>query len=245
VLDLGEVWVAAPRQQQSGLSRSHPAGRVSVTEGMMEMDHTQVPTFAFDASPASAVRHGILRFLPRTPDLAISGINYGENIGAATTVSGTVGAAIEAACFGVPTLAASLETDRKYHFSQSSEVDFRAAASFVRRFARWVLDHGMPKGVDILRLDVPAEATPDTPWRVTRVSRQQYFISPVILDAQGKKHLRPYVTEFDAHTLEPDSDVRAFAIDRMVAVSPLTIDLTAKVNLRSLQQRIARGLPGQ
>jgi len=236
VIGLGEVWIVAPRAQQSGSGRSFPAhSTMRVWEDTLDLDGIQVPCFALDASPAQAVRQAILRFLPRVPDLTISGINYGENLGGSVTVSGTIGAAIEAASFGIPTLAASLETARKYHFSHSTEVDFSTAALVVRRFAKYLLTHGMPEGVDILKLDVPCDARSNTPWRTTRVSRQQYFVTPVIIDEQGQKHVSGYVREIDLDTLEADSDIYALAVDRVIAVTPLTTDLTARVDPQHLQ----------
>ena len=238
VLDLGEIWVVAPRRQQSGLGRSFPGGDNAVQEHALEMAGRGFPCFALDGSPAQAVRHGILRFLPRRPDLAISGINYGENVGGSATISGTIGAAIEAASFNVPTLAVSLETDRKYHFNLSEEVDFRTAAVFTRRFALWLLRRGMPKSVDILKVEVPCDATSATPWRMTRVSRQQYWVSRVIVDDDGQKRLASYERRIDLNALEPDSDVYALAVDRVIAVSPITIDLTARVDLQQLEDAL-------
>ncbi|MBC7261877.1 MAG: 5'/3'-nucleotidase SurE, partial [Chloroflexi bacterium] len=162
VLDLAEVWVVAPSVQRSGLSRSFVNGPLHVEAGSLAIEGTHIRTFAVDKPPAQAVRYGLLCLLPRMPNLAISGINYGENLGASITISGTIGAAIETASFGIPTLAASLETDKKYHFSQSPDIDFHTASIFVRRWARWLLTHGMPEGVDILKLDVPCTATPHT-----------------------------------------------------------------------------------
>ena len=242
VLDLGEVWVVAPQVQQSGSGRSFPTHKVEVQERTLTVEGVSVPAFACNTSPAQAVRHGLLRFVPNPPDLAISGINYGENLGGTVTISGTVGAALEAASFGVPTLAASLETESQYHFGQSADVDFRTAAGFVRRFAQWMLAHDLPAGVDLLKLDVPTGARPDTPWRVTRVSRLPYWVSPVVVDEQGKKHLRGYVREVDLDTLELDSDVYAIAVDKVVAVCPLTLDLTARVSLSELQNTLSAPL---
>jgi len=236
VLDLGEVWAVAPLVQQSGQSRSMPNGDPMANEGTLTVDGAQVHAIAFDTSPAKAVRHGLLRFLPRLPDLAISGINYGENLGNCITISGTVCAAIEAASFGIPALAASLETESKYHFSNSADIDFTAAASFVRRLAQHVLARGMPPGVDLLKLDVPRNATPDTPCRTTRVSRQPYFVSPVTVDEQGRKTVHGYAKAVDLETLEPDSDIYAVAVDRVVSISPMTIDLTALVDMPRLQR---------
>ena len=56
-------------------------------------------------------------------------------------------------------------------------------------------------------------------------------MSPVVVDEQGRKHLRGYVRQVDADTLEPDSDIQAIAVDQVVSLSPLTTDLTAKVDL--------------
>lgn len=236
VLDLGEVWVVAPRLQQTGLGRSFPNGEPDAEERTLNVAGTQVPAISLDTSPAKAVRYGLLRYLPRLPDLAISGINYGENPGGCVTISGTIGAAIETASFGIPTLAASLETDPQYHYSTNAYVDFSAAAAFVRRLAKHLLLQGMPPGVDILKLDVPRTATPDTPCRITRVSRQPYYVSPVSVDEQGRKHIQGYVIKFDLQTLEPDSDIYALAVDRVVSLSPLTIDMTAHVDLQYLQR---------
>jgi len=234
VIDLGETWVVAPRTQQSGSGRSFPPRKFEIQETMLDVDGVFLRALAMDTSPAQAVRNGLLRFLPRLPDLAIAGINYGENIGGTVTISGTIGAAIEAASFGIPTLAAALETEKKYHMSISPEVDFRTASGFVRRISRWILEHGMPPAVDILKLDVPWGAGPDTPLRVTRVSRQPYWVSPVITDSEGQRHLEGYMRHVERETLEPDSDVHAIAVDHVVSLSPLTIDLTAPVSLSDL-----------
>jgi 5'-nucleotidase len=238
VIDLGQVWAVAPLVQQSGVGRSFRRGPIDVEECVLEVGGAEVPCYAFDCSPAQAVRQAILRFVPRRPHLVISGINFGENVGGSVTISGTVGAAIEAASLGIPTLAASLETDPEYHFVPSSDVDFGAAATFVRRFAKWLLRHSLPPAVDILKLEVPSDATPETPWRMTRVSRQQYWVSSVSVADNGEREIHGYEKRIDLETLEPDSDVYALAVDRVVAVSPLTIDPTAPVDLHDLAHNL-------
>src|SRR5262245_50212585 len=108
---LGELLVVAPRHQQSAMSRSYLA-KVGATEThSMVVDGNTLLTYSVEATPAQAVRNGLLRFAARKPDLLISGINYGENVGGGLTVSGTVGAAWEGAAFGVPSMAVSLEVD--------------------------------------------------------------------------------------------------------------------------------------
>ena len=234
--DLGDIWLAAPSRQQSGSGRGISMRAPQSHEGLRDLGGSAVPALAVEGSPALAVRQAILCFVPSKPNLVISGINYGENVGSSVTISGTVGAAIEAASYGVPVLAAALETERKYHQSQSTEVDFTVSAAFVRRISERLLTEGMPPSVDILKLDVPWAARTDTPIRVTRVSRHPYWISPVVTDELGRRSLHGYEREVDRLTLEPDSDIYALAVDHVVSLSPLTIDLTAPVRLDSLSE---------
>jgi 5'-nucleotidase len=174
---LGFVTVAAPRDQSSGMGRSLPGS----SDGIIRTEVLRVggkdwTVYAVGGSPAQAVLHAILEIMPEPPDLVVSGINYGENVASGVTVSGTVGAAMEAASNGIPALAASLQTGREHHLSYSTQVDFSAAAHFTATFARRLLEKRMPADVDLLKLDVPAEATPETPWEITRISHQRYYV---------------------------------------------------------------------
>jgi 5'-nucleotidase len=234
VSDLGDLLIAAPATQQSGAGRSYPPTmdkKISTTS--IQLNGSTHPAFAAKVSPAMAVSLGVLELAPREIDLCISGINYGENIGSGVTVSGTVGAAIEAACYNIPALALSLETLPEYHLSHSEAVDFSVAAHFARLFTQIVLNQGLPGNVDLLKIDVPATATADTPWKTGRVSRQRYY---EVLPNQDKPKgvSLGYHTRVNHNNLEPDSDVRIFAVDRQVSVVPMTIDLTAPVDLNEL-----------
>lgn len=236
VCDLGEVMVAAPRQQQTGASRSYPRVRdKAIYREEIPVNCQTVIAYGLEVSPAQAVMAALLDLAPRPPSLLVSGINFGENVGTSVTTSGTVGAAIEAASLGVPGLAVSVETPKEFHYQHSDAVDFTAAAAFTRRFARIVLAGGLPADVDILKIEVPSDATPETPWRVVRVSRQRYYI-PL---PSGRRNLGDqkgidYTRLVNWDTLEADSDVRAMAVDRVVSVAPLSIDLTARVDLAEL-----------
>ncbi len=244
VWDLGEVVVVAPRQQFSNAGRSHPPSakrdQSSIHRETLPVDCPGVVAYSVDSSPAQAVARGWIEILSRLPDLVISGINYGENMGTGTTVSGTVGAAIEAACAGIPALAVSLETSSDFHYSPSDAVDLSVAAEFTRRFARIVLADGLPPDVDILKIDVPDDATTDTPWRITRVSRQPYYV-PVIngQDSDVTPDGPDYRVEIDRDSLEPDSDIHALVVERVVSVCPLSIDLSSRVDRRQLAADLA------
>jgi 5'-nucleotidase len=233
---LGEVMVAAPRRQQTGASRSYPpVGDKAIYIEEIPVNCQTVTAYGFEASPAQAVMAAVLDLAPRPPSLLVSGINFGENVGTSVTTSGTVGAAIEAASFGIPSLAVSVETPKEFHYQHSDTVDFTAAAAFTRRFAEIVLAGGMPPGVDILKIEVPSDATYDTPWRMVRVSSQRYYV-PL---PSGRRELADqkgidYTLVINWDTLEADSDIHALAVDRVVSVAPLSIDLTARVDLDSL-----------
>src|SRR5215467_1588915 len=153
---LGYVTVAAPREQSSGMGRSLP----NTSDGIIHEEQLQVngqvwSVFAVGGSPAQAVLHGILDVMKRKPDLVVSGINYGENVGSGITISGTVGAAMEAASLGIPAMAVSLEADQKYHLSYSKEVEFSAAASFTFQIAQLLLENNLPADVQLLKVEVP------------------------------------------------------------------------------------------
>ena len=238
-LPLGQVLVVAPDRQWSGAGRSMPPGpegRISryPLEVEMNLPPSQgglggVTAYQVDASPALAVLHAVLGLAPRRPALLISGINYGENLGADVTISGTVGAALQAAALGIPALAVSLQTPKETHINPSDSVDFGAAIHFTRLFARRLLATPLPSDVDLLKLDVPSNATPETPWRLTRVSRYAYF-TPIPPQRVSLADPAPidYLPLAHPERTEPDSDVYALAVDRIVSVAPLSLDLTSR-----------------
>jgi 5'-nucleotidase len=227
IRSIGEVLIVAPRDQQTSTGRSLTGGGVAEPVDF-PIDGKRVRAFAVAASPAMAVRYAILVYAERRPALVVSGINYGENVGSGVTISGTVGAALEAASMGFPVLAVSRVVHAKYHFTHSGEIDFAVAAHFARKFARRILEHGMPRGADVVNLNVPENARATTPWRWTRVSRRNYYRSLITQTPRGKS-LDTYELCLDPETPESDSDVRAVMIDHVVSVSPLSLDLTARV----------------
>lgn len=241
---LGELLIIAPSTQQTGASRSYPNLAVdkSIQPAKITLDNgTELPAYHANVSPAQAVVIAVLNLARRPIDLCISGINYGENVGSGVTISGTVGAAIEAVCYGIPALAVSFETPHEFHLNHSEAIDFAAAAHFTRLFAAKILQNGLPPQVDLLKIDVPEHATPQTPWQVGRVSRQRYYES---LPNDSPKPANPnqtfsYLVRVNTDSLETDSDVKIFTQDRQVAVVPMTIDLTAPVPLPSVAQFLA------
>jgi len=242
--EIGFVTVAAPREQSSGAGRSMPVS----SDGRLHQEQVTVrgktwKVYAVGGTPAQAVQHAVLELMPGRPDLVVSGINYGENLTIGVSISGTVGAALEAAAFGIPALAMSLEMPDSYYLSHSEEIDFSVAADFTRRFGRLLLELDPIADVDVLKVDVPHDARPETPWRITRLSRQKYYVpvAPRRTSLEDPGHL-DFKIELDEASLEPDSDVYALSIERLVSVTPLSLDFTSRVAFDSLQQALQKGL---
>lgn len=226
VAPLAEVLVVAPDRQWSGAGRCMPHTVTGAYQQFYrEVAGQRIQAYAIDASPALAVEHAILEFAPRRPDLVISGVNFGANVSVDVTISGTVGAALEASSFGIPALAVSLEMDAAYYLTGDSAADYRAAQVYSRRLAQALLAHGMPYGVDVLNVNIPSDATGETPWRRTRLSRFRYFI-PIGPD-RTKTPARPrYEIITNPAITEPNSDLRVLLVDRQVSITPLSLDLT-------------------
>jgi 5'-nucleotidase len=234
--ELGFVQVVAPRDQFSGAGRSLP----STTDGLIKPQEMHVKgevwkVYAVGGSPAQAVLHAVLEVLQDPPALLVAGINYGENVGSGITISGTVGAALESASLGIPALAISLETESKYHLSYSQDIDFSTASFFARYFASMLLEKKMPADVDVLKVDVPSDATPETPWEITRVARRRYYEpTPPERESWEQPGIIGYRLSGDPRQERVDSDVYALRVKRVVSVTPLSLDLTSRVDFREL-----------
>jgi len=235
---LGFVTVAAPREQYSGAGRSLPASSDGVIqEEQVEVNGQPWTVYAVGGSPAQTALHAMLEIMPRRPDLVVSGINYGENLSTSISASGTVGAAMESASLGVPSLAVSLQTEARHHYSNSTEVDFLTAAHFTAFFGRLLLERPLPPGVDLLKVDIPSDAVPHTTWAWTRLSPQNYYRP---LRAQRDSWSVParlgYEAAFDLEHEPQDTDVYALLKKRIVSVTPLTLDFTARVTPAELER---------
>jgi len=216
LLTVGEVTVVAPDREMSATSQS-----ISV--------HTPLRVHAFDerhyavtGTPADAVILALYRLLPSKPDLVVSGINPGGNLGENVIYSGTVAAAMEATLHGVPAFAIS-HASRKH-------LDFAAAAAFAARLAERVLQDGLPPGV-MLNVNVPRGEV-----RGVRVARQSQKISQNIVHEKADPRGRPYFWLDETARLESaesDSDYAAIRAHE-ISITPLQVDRTDYSSLRQL-----------
>lgn len=237
--DIADLLIVAPREQQSGMGRSLPnfsEGRIYPYDKTPLNGSSAFTAYAVDGTPAQAVQHGVLELADRKPSLVISGINYGENTGNGVTISGTIGAAIEAASLGIPALAVSMQMPQEYHLSHDKNVDFSAAAYFTRKFGEQFIGFDvLADDIDLLKLEIPWGATPETDWRITRLSRQRTF-SPTKperteLNQVGKLGYR---FNLDTSQAEPDSDIYAIHEDAVVSLTPMSLDMTSRIDRSAL-----------
>ncbi len=244
VADLGDLLIMAPNSQRTGAGRGFPPVRdKAIYTTTIPLGQGTHPAYTAEASPAQAVQLAMLELAERPIDLCISGINYGENLGTGVTISGTVGAALEAACSGIPALAVSRETPSEFHLNNSPLIDFEVSGYFTRLFARQILRQGLPGGVDLLKVDIPAGASEETPWRTARISRQRYYQTL----PSGRARLDEpmdlrYRIHIDHDNLEPGSDIHTVMVEKLVAVVPMTFDLTAPVALDEVNRFFEEGM---
>jgi 5'-nucleotidase len=240
--ELGFVTVVAPREQSSGTGRSMPNiydGQVN--QQTLIVNNKEWTVHAVGGTPAMAVLYGCIKLIPQKPDLVVSGINYGLNVGSGVTISGTVGAALEGASAGIPALAISLETEKKDHSSYSREIDFSTAGYFTRYFSQKLLSKEMPPDVHLLKVEIPALANPNTPWHTTRLSMKRFY-EPTPPEKNPDSNYKEigYDISPDWDQSPPGTDSHAVVNKKEISVTPLSLDLTSRVDLSELEKFLAR-----
>ncbi|BCR05100.1 5'-nucleotidase SurE [Desulfuromonas versatilis] len=221
--DLGEVVVVAPDRERSAVGHS------LTLHSPLRAEEVRPGFFAIDGTPTDCVNLGIHGLLSVRPDLVVSGINRGGNLGDDITYSGTVAAAFEATLMGVPAFAVSLAGD------SFSKADFLPAADFALSLGRLVQDRQLPPDT-FLNVNVP----PGRPAgvRLTRQGKRVYGDVVVEnIDPRGRKYYWIGGGDLGFKDIE-GTDFSAIQ-DRCISVTPLHLDLT---NYRSFSQLEGWGL---
>jgi 5'-nucleotidase len=218
---IGEVTVVAPDREMSATSQS-----ISL-HTPLRIHRIDDRHFGINGTPTDSVILALYQILKQRPDLVVSGINPGGNMGENIVYSGTVGGANEGAVHGVPSFAISLASRRN--------PDFSFAAAFAARLATKVLEEGIEPGI-CLNVNVPAGDVSGV-----RITRQSQKISQNLVMEQFDPRGRPHywldeTVEFGE--VEPDSDYGAVRAQQ-VSVTPLQVDRTHYPSLN----HISRWLP--
>jgi len=225
VSDLGEVFVVAPESGQSAVGHSVTLDRPISCRRVHV--HESFWGYAVDGRPADCVKLALVELLPDRPDLLVSGINAGANVGINVLYSGTVAAAAEGALFGIPSVAVSLE--------MGQELDFEWAARIARKVLDRLLQSGMPPGA-LFNVNIPARR-PGVP-RGVRLARQSTMpmADRFRKSEDSGKVLYWLEGDFADCSDGPETDLHALR-QGYVAVTPLKFDLTDETRLRELRSR--------
>lgn len=217
--DLGRVVIVAPDRERSAI------GHALTLHSPLRAELIKPDTFAVDGTPTDCVNLGIHGLLDARPDLVVSGINRGANMGEDVTYSGTVSAALEATLMGVPAFAISLD------LLSGDPTAYTAAGRFAQELAATVMRHGLPEDT-FLNVNVPA-GTPRG-VRITRQGKRRYEDMIVEkVDPRGRKY---YWIGGGQCQFEPiaGSDFLALA-EGYISVTPLHLDLTNYSSFDSLR----------
>jgi len=222
------VTVVGPAEQQSGVGHAIVIRREIAIRSCGEIGGA--PAWSVDATPASVTAIGLTVVLENDPpDLVISGINKGENIGRAAWYSGTLGAAREAVLRGIPAIALSLELDWK-----DPKPDWQTAAELTKPLVDTLRQHPLPDGI-LLNVNFPRDTKAARGYRLTSMGLAPDAISRYEVDRE-EDGVR-WVTSRWAPPVGDDAgtDINAMAAG-FIPVTPLALDQTAYSALAGLMQ---------
>jgi 5'-nucleotidase len=217
---VGEVTIVAPHIEASAI------GHALTLRRPLRMERLRDRVYEVDGTPTDCVNVALTQLYVSPPDLIVSGINKGYNLGDDVTYSGTVSGALEGALLGIPSIAVSLE--------RTADYDFRQAAEAARIVGESVLAHGLPSRV-FLNMNVPAGAPRG--MRITvQAKRNHVTVVAERLDPRGRAYywIEEGENDWESHDRSDYQAVR----DGYVSITPLQPDLTAHDALAILQDQL-------
>ncbi len=218
---VGEVVVVAPDRERSAVGHAltlhHPLRATEIRPAI----------FAVDGTPTDCVNLGIHTLLGTKPDIVVSGINCGGNMGDDITYSGTVSAAMEATLMGIPALAVSLVTIGRGE-------NYGAAAAFAAHLVRMVADRGLPRDT-LLNVNVPDLPQDKLGNAVVTIQGKRDYEGKIVTKTDPRG--RNYYWIGNGELLFRDLDGTDYhAVKRgSISVTPLHLDLTNYASLTMLK----------
>jgi 5'-nucleotidase len=224
-----ELAVIAPDSNRSATARSITTREPLWVDEIEFGDGTT--GYATDGTPVDCVRFAALGLVEFEPELIVSGINHGSNLGDDITYSGTVAAALEGIVLGIPAIAISQQSRRReMDFRLGDDFDFERAAAFGARLVEELEDVPMPRGT-LLNVNVPAGDVRGA--CACRLGKRIYQDRMELTEEEGgRKRYRIY-GESPSYHHEEGTDFAAIA-DGRIAVTPLHFDLTDEAGVEEL-----------
>ena len=220
--DVGDVVVIAPDREKSATAHSLTLHRP------LRVEKIRKNVYAVDGTPADCVHLAVNGILSEGPQLVVSGINKGPNLGNDITYSGTVSAAFEGTLLGIPSFAISLAS--RGHFK------FRPAAHFAARVARHLMKKGLPRDT-FLNINVPnLDEKEIRAYKITRQGRYHVHGNQAVekVDPRGRKYywIGGGTMVFDQRG---ETDHEAVS-EGFISITPLHIDLTSHASIQELRK---------
>ncbi|MEN2994386.1 MAG: 5'/3'-nucleotidase SurE [Thermodesulfovibrio sp.] len=209
--ELGEVYIVAPDRDRSAVSHALTMHRP------LRVDLIRENCYSVNGTPTDCVALGVKKLLPREPDLIVSGINKGANLGEDITYSGTVSAAIEGTILGVPSFAISLVGERPFKYE--------TAGYYAIKIAKFILEKGLPPDT-LLNVNVPNKNLSEIRgMKITKQGKRSYENSiHEIFSPWGEKQY--WIGGGVVSWQKMDgTDIQAI-MENFISVTPLHIDLT-------------------
>jgi 5'-nucleotidase len=219
--EIGEIFIVAPDRERSAISYALTLHRPIKAERIKEN------LYAIDGTPTDCINLALGKLLPRKPDLLISGINKGPNLGEDTTYSGTVSGAVQGTLFDVPSFAISVLPDK------NGNHDFQLGAQIAFKLAKWILNNKLPEETT-LNVNVPPP--PIKGIKLTKLGKRKY--QPDIIEKvnpRGEKYY--WIGNGNPLCLgDENTDIRAVE-NGFISITPLKLDLTDYQALKYLKKK--------
>jgi 5'-nucleotidase len=207
---IAEVWVVAPDREQSATSHS------LTLRYPLRVNKIADKFFSIDGTPTDAVMLAVYSIMKKRPDILISGINHGPNLGDDVSYSGTVAAAMEGTILNIPSIAVSVaKWEARY---------FDSAARFARKLALFVLKNGLPRDT-FLNVNVPDGKETIRKYRITHLGKRVY--NDVVIEKMDPRSKKYFWIGEQSPTWEKEKGSDFSAIKRgYVSITPLHLDMT-------------------
>ena len=217
---LGRIIVVAPSRDNSAVSHSLTMHRP------LKVQQLEEDVYIVDGTPTDCVALGLKKILGNPPDLLVSGINLGANLGDDISYSGTVSAAIEGTMYGIPSIAISVGGGQPH--------DFRAAMLVVKCMAEKTLSNSLPVNT-LLNINVPSGAKYSR-LRITRQGRRLWENS--IHETEDPRGVTHYWIGGGTAVADLEKDTDVYTYNRgEVSITPIQLDLTNHAGITYLRKK--------
>lgn len=226
LVKIAKVVIVAPDRDRSGASHSltvsHPLRVKKITKDL----------YTVNGTPTDSIMIAVYCLLKNKPDMVISGINVGANMGEDVTYSGTVAAAVEGSLLGIPSIAVSLAGVNRQEPPDVS--DFSTATKFTLKIVKAINNNGLPEGV-LLNINIPAgKGVNIRKYAVTSLGKRVYEdVITEKIDPRGE-HYYWIAGRVKITGKGPDTDFGAIE-RKYISITPLAVDITAKDFIKELK----------